>query len=321
MKRILAMILCAIMLLMSLAACGNAQKADDGVFVVGVCQIEPHAALDAATQGFKDALVAELGEDKVQFIDGNAAGDSNTLNTIIQDFVSKKVDLILANATPVLQTAAGATSVIPILGTSVTEYGVALQIDDFDGLVGGNISGTSDLAPLDKQAQMVLDWCPNAKKVGLLYSATEANSTYQVKVVKEYLEGKGVTCTEYSFSSSSDLAAVTEKAASESEAIYIPTDNTVANSAELVDSICRAKKVPVITGEENICKKCGIATLSISYYDLGATTGKMAAQVLTGQADISQMKIANAETQTAKYNAEICEDLGIEPLEGYVAIE
>ena len=319
MKKLLA-IICAVMLLVTLTACG-APAAEDGKYVIGICQLTPHPALDKATQGFKDAVIKGIGAENVTFDFQDAAGEASTCSTIINGFVASDVDLIMANATPAVAAAFNATDSIPILGTSVTEYGVALQIDDFDGLVGGNISGTSDLAPLDKQAQMVLDWCPNAKKVGLLYSATEANSTYQVKVVKEYLEGKGVTCTEYSFSSSSDLAAVTEKAASESEAIYIPTDNTVANSAELVDSICRAKKVPVITGEENICKKCGIATLSISYYDLGATTGKMAAQVLTGQADISQMKIANAETQTAKYNAEICEDLGIEPLEGYVAIE
>ena len=317
MRKLFAMILCLLMLV-SLAACG--ETADDGKFVVGICQIEPHAALDAATQGFKDALVAELGEDKVTFIEGNAAGDSNTLNTIIQDFVAKKVDLILANATPVLQAAAGATTTIPILGTSVTEYSVALQLDNFDGLVGGNISGTSDLAPLDKQAQMVLDWFPEAQNVGLLYSATEANSTYQVRQVKQYLEDKGLTCNEYSFSSSADLSAVAEDAAANSDVIYVPTDNTVANSAELVYSICSAKNVPIIAGEENICSKCGIATLSISYYDLGATTGKMAAQILTGQADISQMKIAYAETQTAKYNAEICEEMGITPLEGYVAI-
>ncbi len=321
MKKLFALILCAA-LLMSFAACGDTgASAEDDQFLIGVCQIEPHAALDAATQGFKDALIAEFGEDKVKFIDGNAAGDSNTLNTIIQDFVAKDVDLILANATPVLQAAASATTVIPILGTSVTEYGVALELEDFNGLVGGNISGTSDLAPLDKQAQMILDWCPDAKNVGMLYCSAEANSVYQVNQVKAYLEDKGLTCTAYSFSSTSDLAAVAQKAVSESDVLYVPTDNTVANSTPIVDSICREKKIPVIAGEENICKGCGIATLSISYYDLGTTTGKMAAQILKGEADISQMPIAYAETQTAKYNKELCEYLNIEPLEGYIAIE
>ena len=318
MKRIIALLM-AVLMMASMAAC--TQGKDDGKFVVGICQIEPHPALDAATQGFKDALTEALGAENVEFITQNAAGDSNTLNTIINDFVSKRVDMILANSTPVLQAAAAATSTIPILGTSVTEYGVALELDDFNGLVGGNISGTSDLAPLDKQADMIKEWFPDAKKVGLLYCAAEANSKYQVDTVKKYLEGKGLTCTEYSFSSTSDLDAVSKKAAAESDVIYVPTDNTVANSTGIIRSNCQAAKKPVIAGEEGICAGCGVATLSISYYDLGVTTGKMAAKILKGEAKISEMKIAYAETSTKKYNAEICQELGITPLEGYVAIE
>lgn len=318
MKKIIA-IVCAALMLLSLAACSPASESDK--LVVGICQIEPHPALDAATQGFKDALVAELGEDKVEFIEKNAAGDSNTLNSIINDFVAREVDMILANATPVLQTARSATTTIPILGTSITEYGVALGIEDFDGTVGGNISGTSDLAPLDKQADMITEWFPEAKNIGLLYCAAEANSKYQVDEVKKYLEGKGLTVTLYPFSSTSDLAAVTTTAAAESDVIYVPTDNTVANSTGVVDGICRAAKVPVIAGEEGICSGCGVATLSISYYDLGVATGKMAAKVLTGEANISEMPIEYAAQVTAKYNAEICQELGLTPLDGYVAIE
>ena len=311
MKKLIALI-CAALMLVSLAACST-PAADDGKVVIGICQIEPHPALDAATQGFIDAVTKALGEDKVEFLNQNAAGDTNTLNTIINDYVSKDVDMILANATPVLQVAHNATDSIPILGTSVTEYGVALKIDNFDGLVGGNISGTSDLAPLDKQADMILEWFPEAKKVGLLYCATEANSVYQVETVKAYLENKGVTCAFYSFSDSSDLPAVTEKAAAECEVIYVPTDNTVAKSTGIVDGICRAKKVPVIAGEEGICSGCGVATLSISYYDLGVTTGNMAAKILKGEAKISEMKIEYAGTPTYKYNKEICNELGLTP--------
>jgi len=320
MKKLIAVV-CAALMLLSLVACGPAAGGNTGdKLVVGICQIEPHPALDAATKGFKEALVAELDEGKVEFIEKNAAGDSNTLNAIITDFVAKDVDLILANATPVLQTASAATTTIPVLGTSITEYGVALAIENFSGTVGGNISGTSDLAPLDKQADMILEWFPDAKNIGLLYCAAEANSKYQVDTVKAYLEGKGLTATLYSFSSTSDLAAVTEKAAAESDVIYVPTDNTVANSTGVVDGICRPKKVPVIAGEEGICGGCGVATLSISYYDLGVATGKMAAKVLTGQADISKMPIEYAATVTAKYNKEICAELGLTPPEGYVAI-
>ena len=317
MKKLLA-ILCVVALMLSMAACTT--PVDDGKYVVGICQIEPHPALDAATKGFKDALIAELGAENVTFLEQNAAGDSNTLNSIINDFVSKKVDLILANATPVLQTASSATTVIPILGTSVTEYSVALGLKDFNGTVGGNISGTSDLAPLDKQADMILEWFPEAKNIGLLYCAAEANSKYQVDTVKAYLEGKGLTATLYSFSSTSDLAAVTEKAAAESDVIYVPTDNTIANSAAVVDGICRPKKVPIIAGEEGICAGCGVATLSISYEELGKVTGGMAAKILKGEAKISEMPIMYAGEPTAKYNAEICAELGLTPPEGYVAI-
>jgi len=318
MKKLMCLV-CAVLMVVSLAAC--AAPADDGKLVVGICQIETHPALDAATKGFQDALVKAMGEGKVEFLVKNAAGDTNTINTIINDFVSKDVDLILANSTPVLQAAAAATTVIPILGTSVTEYGVALKLDDFDGLVGGNISGTSDLAPLDKQADMILQWVPDAKTVGLLYCSAEANSKYQVNEVKKFLEAKSLTVKEYPFSSSADLAAVTEDAASECDAIYVPTDNTVANSAAMVDGICRGKKIPVIAGEEGICKGCGVATLSISYYDLGVTTGEMAAKILKGEEKISEMKIQYAANTTQKYNAEICQELGLTPLDGYTAIE
>ena len=317
MKRLTALLL-ALLLTLSLSACGG--PADDGKITIGICQIEPHPALDAATEGFKAAVIEALGEENVEFIVQNAAGDSNTLNTIINDFVSKKVDLILANSTPVLQTAAAATTVIPILGTSVTEYSVALGLENFNGTVGGNISGTSDLAPLEKQADMILEWFPDAKKVGMLFCLAEPNSKYQVDVVKAYLEGKGLTVTEYGFSSSSDLAAVTEEAAAQSDVIYVPTDNTVANGTGIIDGICRAKKVPVIAGEEGICSGCGVATLSISYYDLGVATGKMAVKILKGEADISTMPIEYAAAPTAKYNKEICEELGLTPPDGYVPI-
>ena len=227
----------------------------------------------------------------------------------------------MANATPALQAAAAATADIPILGTSVTEYGVALEIKDFDGTVGGNISGTSDLAPLDKQAEMITEWCPDAKTVGLLYCSKEANSQYQVDVVKAELEKKGLKVTLYPFSDSNDLAQVCTTAADNSDVIYVPTDNTVAENTGIIDNICEPKKVPVIAGEEGICSGCGIATLSISYYDLGYATGKMAVKVLRDGEDISTMAIGYAETQTPKYNQQNCDALGITPLEGYVAIE
>ena len=319
MKKFLAILLTAVMSL-GLVACGNSSS-DKKTYNVGICQLVQHEALDAATQGFKDALTEELGEDAVTFDEQNAQGDSATCSTIINGFVSDNVDLILANATPALQAAQAGTNEIPILGTSVTEYGVALGIKDFDGLVGSNISGTSDLAPLDQQAAMLKELFPDKKNVGLVYCTAEANSQYQVDTVKKELENLGYTCKLYGFSDSNDLSSVAKTAADESDVIYVPTDNTVASNASIIDNICRPAKIPVIAGEEGVCKGCGVATLSISYYDLGVATGKMAVKVLTGESKIEEMKIEYAPEFTKKYNKEICEDLGIEIPDDYVAIE
>ena len=327
MKKILAIAM-AVMMLLSMTACGSSAPAEAPAaeasaaekFVVGVCQLVPHPALDQATQGFVDRLTEILGEDNVEIIVQTAAGDSATCAPIVNDFVAQEVDLIMANATPALQAAAAATADIPILGTSVTEYGVAMGIEGFTGTVGGNISGTSDLAPLDKQAAMITEWCPDAKTVGLLYCSAEANSQYQVDEVQRMLEAAGLTVTQYPFADSNDMAAVTQTACDNSDVIYVPTDNTVASSTGIIDGICQPAGIPVIAGEEGICSGCGIATLSISYYDLGVKTAEMAAQILKGEADISTMAIGYADKQTPKYNAAICEALGITPLEGYEPI-
>lgn len=297
-----------------------AEAADGQTYTVGICQLVEHPALDAATQGFIDAITAELG-DAVTFDTQNAQGDSNTCSTIINSFVSNNVNLIMANATPALQAAAAGTNEIPILGTSVTEYGVALDIDNFSGTVGGNISGTSDLAPLDKQADIFTELLPDVKKVGLVYCSAEANSQYQVDVVKECLEAKGIECKLYAFADSNDLSAVATSAAGENEALYVPTDNTVASNAEIIQNICIPAGIPVVAGEEGICGGCGIATLSISYYDLGTATGKMAVKVLKGEANISEMAVEYAPEFTKKYNAANCDALGITIPDDYVAIE
>ena len=319
MKKIIAVLL-AVLMLVGLTACGASAPADDGKYVVGVVQLVPHVALDAATQGFVDKLTELLGEENVTIDVKVAAGDSATCAPIVNDFVTQNVDLIMANATPALQAASAATADIPILGTSVTEYGVAMGIENFNGTVGGNVSGTSDLAPLDKQAAMVKEWCPDAKTVGLLYCAAEANSQYQVDTVQKYLEEMGLTVTQYPFADSNDMAAVTQTACDNSDVIYVPTDNTVASSTGIIDGICQTAGVPVIAGEEGICSGCGIATLSISYYDLGVKTAEMAYDILTGKADVATMPVGYADKQTPKYNAAICEALGITPLEGYEPI-
>ena len=303
------------------ASSEDSAAADGETYTVGICQLVQHDALDAATQGFMDAITDALGEDAVTFDLQNAQGDSNTCSTIINSFVSNDVDLILANATAALQAAQAGTNEIPILGTSVTEYGVALGIDDFGGTVGGNISGTSDLAPLDEQAAMLNELFPDAKNVGLLYCSAEANSQYQGDTVKAALEELGYTCEYYAFSDSNDLATIATNAAGACDVIYIPTDNTAASNTEIINNICQPAGVPIIAGEEGICSGCGVATLSISYYDLGVATGDMAVRILTGEEDISQMPIEYAPQFTKKYNPTICEALGIQVPEDYEAIE
>ena len=316
MKKLFVVILTIIMLL-SFAACDK----DDGKYVIGICQLVEHPALGAATQGFMDAIIAELGEENVEFDLEIAANDSAICSNIVLDFVNSEVDLIMANATPALQAAFAATEDIPILGTSVTEYGVAMGINDFDGVVGGNVSGTSDLAPLDQQAAMIKEWFPDAKNVGLLYCSAEANSKYQVDEVQKELEKLGFTCEQYAFSSPSDMDAVTRKAADASDVIYVPTDNKVAECTGIIDGICRPAGIPVIAGEQGICSGCGVATLSIDYYDLGVATGKMAVKILTGKADISTMPIEYAPEFAKLYNPEICSELNIHVPEGYSPIQ
>ena len=323
MKKIVAMML-AVLMLVSLTACGGTDANANGdtqkdTYTIGICQIQTHPALDAATQGFKDAVTAALG-DQVKFNAQDAGGEFANCGTIMDGFVAEGVDLILANATPPLQAAASATADIPILGTSVTEYGTALNIADFSGTVGGNISGTSDLAPLDQQAAMVKDLFPDAQNVGLLYCSAEPNSIYQINVVKAELETMGYTCTEFSFADANDLAAVTQTACDGSDVIYIPTDNTCATYTESIANVVLTAGVPVVAGESGICGGCGVATLSISYYDIGYATGEMAVKILKGEANISEMPIEYAPKFTKMYNAENCEILGVEIPEGYEPI-
>lgn len=334
-KKLLAIILTAAMAC-ALAACGSqpsggdtagssagegSAAGGDAQYKIGVVQLMQHEALDAATQGFQDALNDILGEGVAEVDVQNAQGDSNTCSTIVNKFVSQDVDLIMANATPALQAAQAGTSDIPILGTSVTEYGVALGIDGFDGLVGGNISGTSDLAPLDEQAEQIQALFPDAKNVGLLYCSAEANSKYQVDKMNEYLTTAGYTCEYYEFSDSNDLNSVVTTAAAKCDLIFVPTDNTVASNSELIQNVCAPAKVPVYGGDAGICGGCGTVTIAVGYYDIGYKTGEMAAQILKGEANISEMPIAYSENITTKYNAANCDALGITPPEGAEVIE
>ena len=314
----------AVALTVSLCACGNstapAASTDSAtVYNVGVCQLVQHVALDKATEGFVTALTDKLG-DQVKINVQNAAGDSATCATIVGTFVSDEVDLIMANATPALQAAQAATNSIPILGTSITEYGVALGLENFDGKTGINVSGTSDLAPLDGQADVLAELFPDASTVGILYCSAEANSKYQVETITPFLEAKGYTVKAYTFADSNDVAAVTATACDENDVLYIPTDNTAANCAEAIKNVALPAGVPIVCGEENLCAGCGVATLSISYYDIGYATGLMAYEILANGADVSTMEIQYAPQFTKEYNAANCEALNVTVPADYVAI-
>ena len=313
MKKILAAIL-AMMLLVTAAA-----FAEETVYNVGICQLVQHPALDEATRGFKESLSEKLGENVV-FNEQNASGDSATCITIINSFISEDVDLILANATAALQAAQAGTADIPILGTSITDYATALDISDWTGTTGVNISGTSDLAPLDGQAAMIQELFPDAKEIGLIYCSAEANSAYQIGVIKEYLAEMGYNCTEYTFTDSNDVSSVVTNACANSDVLYVPTDNTAASCTEAIRNVVEPAGVPVVAGEEGLCSGCGVATLSISYYDIGYAAGDMAYEILVNGADVSTMPIQYAPTFTKKYNAELCEIMGITIPEDYVAI-
>ena len=303
-KKLLAIMMVAAMVV-SMTACGSSsdsegesedKEASSEKYKIGICQLVQHDALDAATQGFEDALVELCGEGNVDFDEQNAQGEHNMCATIINQFVSDNVDLILANATDPLTTAATATADIPVIGTSVTDYATALQIEDWTGATGINVSGTSDLAPLDEQEDMLVELLPEAKTVGIEYK-------------------------EYTAADSNEIQSVVTSAVSEVDAIYIPTDNTMAANTEIVKNVCVPAGIPVIAGEQGICTGCGIATLSISYYDIGYRAGEMAYEVLANGADISTMEIEFAPEVTKMYNKEICDELGITVPDDYEAIE
>lgn len=332
-KKIMAVLMTA-SVAVSLSACGgssssgssdsasDSSSSDSGkVYKIGICQQLEHEALDQATQGFEDACEEKFGKDNVTFDLQNGQGEQANCATITNNFVADNVDLILANATTALQCAAAATDSIPILGTSITDYATALDISDWSGSTGMNISGTSDLAPIDQQEDMLVELVPDAKTVGILYCSAEPNSAYQAKLFEDALKEDGIEYKEYTAADSNEIQSVTTSAISECDALYIPTDNTMASNTEIINNICLPAKIPVVAGEQGICSGCGIATLSISYYDIGYKAGEMAYDILENGKDVSTMEIETAPNVTKMYNPTICEELGIEVPDEYEAIE
>ena len=331
MRKMMAVALSAAMVL-ALGACGGestssnsstqsgSTSTDGKVYNIGICQQLEHPALDAATEGFEAALKDKLG-DNVKFDLQNAQNEQANASTIANNFVSGNVDLILANATLALQACAAATTDIPILGTSVTDYATALEMSDWSGATGRNISGTSDLAPLDEQENMLVELFPDAKNVAILYCSAEANSKYQATEFEKYLDEDSISYKEFTASDSNDIGSVVQSAIEYADVIYIPTDNTMAQNTEAINNIALPAGVPIIAGEEGICSGCGVATLSISYYDIGYKAGEMAYDILVNGADITTMNVESAPQVTKEYNKDICDQLGITIPDDYTAIE
>jgi len=308
-----------IVMLLVLSMVAVDASAEPQSFRIGVCQLVQHAALEDATQGFIDAVTQQLGE-QCDISVQNASGDPASCISIVNTFLAEEVDLILANSTQALQAASAATGETPILGVAVTDYPAALDMEIWEGVTGINVSGTSDLAPLDAQAELLQAMFPEAKKVGLLYCASEVNSSYQIRVIRRYLEEMGYTCTEYAFADTNDVFSVAQSACQGSDVLFVPTDNTIASCTELLRNVIEMEQVPVIGGDEGICAGCGVATICIDYYDLGYATGLMACDILLGKEDVTQLPIAFSPTFTQVVNAEMCEYLGVAIPEGYQPI-
>ena len=321
----LTVIALALCLLLSLAACGgggSTANTADKVFTIGICQLAQHPALDAATQGFKDAVTAGLGADKVRFDEQNASGDSATCTTICTGFVAANVDLIMANATPALQAAVSATTTIPILGTSVTDFAAALAIDmDAAKGTGINVSGSSDGVPGQLYADLVAELLPNAQKVNVLYCSAEANSVLQADDFIACMTAKGIATEVFTFADSNDIQAVATAAAENCDAMYIPTDNAAATNITIIRNVTEAKGLPVICGEENMCAGGCLATVSISYYDIGQACGKQAVEILKNGADVSTLPIAYSQDPVKEYNADYAAAIGFQIPDGFTAIE
>ena len=316
MKKLLAIML----VMMMLVGCSNnnqnnqSDNEEDKVFKVGVLQLVKHEALDSATQGFMDALKQKLG-DKVVFDEQNASGDASNCAMISNQFVSENVDLIFANATPALQAASTATANIPIIGTSVTSFKVALGIDNWTGVTGMNVTGTSDLAPLDQQAAQVLELFPDAKKVAIFFCSAEPNSVFQADEIEKHFASLGVETQRFTFADSNDIAQVAMSASEFADVVYIPTDNTAASYATFEQF-----SKPVIAGEAGICKTVGVATISIAYYDIGFRAGEMAFDILANGNNPATMKVEEVSKTQKLFNPEHAAAFNVEVPNEYKSV-
>ncbi len=322
MKKMISSALAVILAVLSITSFVGCQtQSDKTVYKIGICQLVQHDALDRATEGFKAAVIEKLGADNVKFDYQNAGGEGSNCTIIAGQFVASNVDLIMANATAALQASANATTTIPIVATSITDYATALGMTEWSGKTGRNITGTSDLAPLAEQAQMLKELFPDAKKVGILYCSAEPNSKYQADEITKSFVSMGLEVKSYTFADTNDITAIANNACAESDVLYIPTDNTAATCAGTIEPIASAANVPVIAGEAALCKGCGVATLSIDYYTIGYKAGEMAVDILKNGKNPADMEIQLSSELTKQYIPERLEKFNVTAPEGYEKIE
>lgn len=342
MKRIISILLAAVLML-SLAACNNAteqpsiadadatptpaaepaaettpeatpaeQVTPEDTITIGIIQLTEHAALDLAREGFIQALADNgyVDGDKINIDFQNAQNDQSTLSTISDRFVSEEVDLVLAIATPAAQAIAGKTTEIPILATAVTDFVVAKLVESNE-VPGGNVSGTTDMNPIEDQIDLLMQLVPEAKTVGLIYNSGEDNSVLQAELATAAIEARNLAVTEVTVTSTNDVQQAMQSLVTKCDAIYIPTDNTLASSMPIVEGVCAESKTPVICGESSMVEAGGLATLSINYYKLGYQTGLMALRILVDGADISTMPIETLEDMDLAFNLEVADTIGL----------
>ena len=310
--KVLALGIASMLAAGAMAGCGSEQSAGNKTYKIGVAQLVEHSALDAANKGFVDGLKERGFEEgkNATFDQQNAQADQSNLQNIAQRFVSGKMDLICAIATPAAQTIANATKDIPILGTAITDY-VGAKLVASNDRPGANVSGTSDMNPIKEQIDLLMKICPNAKTIGTIYCSSEVNSEVQVKAMKEYAESKGLTVKVATISTVNDIQQAAQSLVGEVDAFYVPTDNIIASAMPNLVAITDTAKKPVFCGEPNMVKAGGLATYGIDYYKLGVQTGHMAADVLEGKAKTAEMPIQTAQDLKVVINKKNVAALGI----------
>ena len=297
------------------AGCGSSTQSgskDKKSYKVGVLQLVQHPALDAANKGFIDGLKSKGFEEgkNVTFDQQNAQGDQSNLQTIAQRFVSNKDDLVCAIATPAAQTMANASKEIPIVGTAITDYKVAKLVKD-NSKPGTNVTGTTDMNPVEAQIDLLVKIMPRAKTVGFIYNSSEVNSQLQIDLAKKAAAARGLATVEATVSSVNDIQQAAQSLMGKVDALYIPTDNVMASAIPNLIKITDEARIPVFCGEAGMLKSGGVATLGIDYYKLGFQTGEMAADILSGKAKPQDMAIQSQKTFTVSLNEEAIKKLGL----------